>query len=100
MSVKDFKEQIARKFCDLICPDEHEICTRENNFCGTNLKRVEELLSLKSKDGLRLAIVTDDFELPQTYFDNRKKMPWVTDYDVEKDTQRNMIKNGFVKEVK
>lgn len=34
-------------------------------------------------------------ELPKTYFANRKKMPWITDYDVEVCAQQDMLKAGY-----
>ncbi len=96
MSVKELKEQIAREFCDLICPDEYEICAKDDNFCGANLKRVEELLSLKSKDGLRLAIVKDSETLPENpYADLSNWKPKIYD-----EAQNGMVTEGFVKEVK
>ena len=37
-------------------------------------------------------VIWEEKELPPMYFTNRKKMPWITDHDVEFGAQQEMLK--------
>ena len=66
------------------------------------LELLEEKEKLEKRDGkqYQLAIVDEKAELPKTYFAGRKKMPWITDYDVEVCAQQDMLKDGFKKVIR
>ena len=55
-------------------------------------KVVDGILTYLHARGVVLKV---ERELPPTYFANRKKMPWITDHDVEICAQQDMIKAGF-----
>ena len=42
-----------------------------------------------------IAILDKDQSLPETYFANRKKMPWISDYNVEICAQQDMLSAHF-----
>jgi len=50
---------------------------------------------MKDLTELGVVLADESGELPPRYFANRKKMPWISDYDVEKCAQEDMLKAGF-----
>ena len=79
---------------DCISSDELHLCIEDftDQLLALVLKHLSELA--KKAGYVKLA---DDQSLPPTYFANRKKMPWISDYDVEICAQADMLKAGWRK---
>lgn len=58
-NTQNFKQQLGRQICPLICEHSHVDCIKDTTECPLNSFYIEKLLSLKTQDGLRLAIVKD-----------------------------------------
>lgn len=89
---KEFRFQICGGINGDITNCEKEYC-KDCSFKMPNLEEVlDKLFSIPE-----ILIKDPDQSLPATYFANRKKMPWITDYDVEVCAQQDMLKEHWVK---
>lgn len=84
MTEQELREKIAEALCKL---DGNKWDKQYRPYYY--LRADAAISALKQANYVRLA---DDQSLPKTYFANRKKMPWITDYDVEVQTQQDMLK--------
>ena len=83
---EEIKGEIYRILYDVACSPYPE-------RGGLLENRASQILAYLHSQGV---VIKVERELPPRYFANRKKMPWVSDYDVEKNTQEEMLKAGYV----